>query len=159
TLVRQRELPAEYLARIVGTGLKMPRTRTTTGIQPRAFPGPGTTVGEQVTLPDGRVMEWNGTTWVQVGGGGGGTLVDPTTTLGDLLVRGTTAVQRLAAGANNQVLTVDTAAPLRVAWKAGGGTYVHTESAPDADWVIPHNLNFQYVSVLTVSDAGDWIIG
>jgi hypothetical protein len=33
--------------------------------QPRAFPGPGTTVGEKHTLPDGRVMIWDGSSWHQ----------------------------------------------------------------------------------------------
>ena len=52
-------------------------------------------------------------------------LVDPTTTLGDLIVRGSSGPTRLGVGANNYVLTADSTAPLGVAWKVatgGGGT-------------------------------------
>jgi hypothetical protein len=124
------------------------------------FP-PNPNVGDQVTLPDGRVFEWDGTRWNLVqGGGGGGALTDPTTTRGDLIVRGATAVTRLGVGSNDQVLTADSAATLGVAWKTGAAaaSYVHVESAPAEEWEIPHNLGFRYVSVQVVSDAGNLII-
>jgi hypothetical protein len=59
-----------------------------------------------------------------VGGGGGGGLTDPTTTKGDLLVRGTSAVDRLGVGSNGQVLTADAAQSLGVKWAtpSGGGS-------------------------------------
>lgn len=45
-------------------------------------------------------------------------LVDPTTTLGDLLVRSSTAVTRLALGTDGQVLTVDNTQPNHLRWDA-----------------------------------------
>lgn len=131
-------------------------------ISPRFPPSPN--VGDQFTTPDGRVFEWDGSAWILVAGGGGGALTDPTTTKGDLIVRPAalpTALARLPVGTNGQVLTADSTATQGVAWKAGGGTasYVHVESPAANAWVIAHNLDFKYVSVLTVSDTGDWIIG
>lgn len=119
-------------------------------------------VGDQVTLADGRVFEWDGVRWVLVsGGGGGGALTDPTTTKGDLIVRGASAITRLPVGSNDQVLTADSVATLGVAWKTGAAaaSYVHTESPAADEWVIPHNLNFQYVSVQIVNDSGNTVIG
>ena len=48
--------------------------------------------------------------------GGGGGMVDPTTTLGDVIVRGSAATSRLAVGTNGQVLTADSTQPLGVRW-------------------------------------------
>jgi hypothetical protein len=45
-------------------------------------------------------------------------LIDPTTALGDLLVRGATGVNRLAAGTDTYILTADSAQPLGVHWAA-----------------------------------------
>jgi hypothetical protein len=56
-------------------------------------------------------------TWTQVGGSTG--LTDPTTTKGDLLVRSSSAVARLAVGANNTVPVADSAQTLGVKWAAG----------------------------------------
>ena len=53
-------------------------------------------------------------------GGGSGGMVDPTTTLGDLIVRGSAAPVRLGVGANGQILTADSAAPLGLKWSAPG---------------------------------------
>lgn len=135
---------------------------TQTTIQPRAWPGPGSTVGEQHTMPDGRVFEWDGSIWVLVsGGGGGGGLTDPTTTKGDLIVRGASAITRLPVGANDQVLTADSTAALGVAWKTGAAaaSYTHVESPAADEWIIAHNLNFRYVNVQIVSDTGNTVIG
>lgn len=123
------------------------------------------TVGQQHTTPDGRVWEWDGNTWVLIsGGGGGGTLTDPTTTKGDLIVRPAVqpaALARLPVGTNDQVLTADSTTTSGLAWKAGGGggSYVHPQATAATQWVVPHNLGMQYVSVLTVSNTGNWIIG
>lgn len=127
--------------------------------QPRFFP-PNPNVGDQVTGPDGTVWEWNGTSWVRVEGGGGGPLTDPTTTLGDLIVRGSAAITRLGVGANNDVLTADSTAPLRVAWKTGAGaaSYTHTASVASATWIVPHNLGSRYVAVQLISDTGDTML-
>jgi hypothetical protein len=55
--------------------------------------------------------------------GTGSGLVDPTTTIGDLIVRGGTTVQRLGVGINGQVLTADSTQLLGVRWAAApGGT-------------------------------------
>lgn len=117
-------------------------------------------IGDQVTLPDGRVFEWNGTSWVLVGGGGGGPITDPTTTKGDLIVRGASAITRLPVGTNDQVLTADSTATLGVAWKTGAAaaSYVHTESPAADEWVIAHGLNFRYVNVQIVSDTGNTVL-
>ena len=48
--------------------------------------------------------------------GGGGGMTDPTTQLGDLIVRGTAATTRLAVGTNGQVLTADSTQPVGVRW-------------------------------------------
>jgi hypothetical protein len=62
-------------------------------------------------------------------GGGSGGMTDPTTAIGDLIVRGSTTLTtppgRLAAGTAGQVLTVDSAAPFGVKWATpttGGGS-------------------------------------
>src|SRR5262249_53005121 len=47
-----------------------------------------------------------------------GALADPTTLLGDLIVRGASALQRLPAGANGYVLMADSAQTLGVKWAA-----------------------------------------
>jgi len=66
--------------------------------------------------------------------GGAGGMVDPTTTLGDLMVRGASVVQRLGVGTNGQVLTADSTQPLGVKWAAaGGGGSPQTPWASDID--------------------------
>jgi len=57
--------------------------------------------------------------WVSTGGPGSG-LSDPTTTAGDLIVRGAAAVARLgvAGASTGWVLTVDTAQTLKMKWSA-----------------------------------------
>ncbi len=63
----------------------------------------------------------NPTWWQPVATGGG--LADPTTTLGDLIVRGASAPPtRLPVGANGLVLTADSAAPVGVKWATPIGT-------------------------------------
>ena len=141
----------------------MARTRARTGvpIQPFAWPGPGTTVGEQHTMPDGRVFEWDGANWVLVSGGGGGGFADPTTTLGDLIVRGATAPPtRLGVGANDQVLTADSTATLGITWKAGGGaaSFTHTQTTASDNWVLAHNLATLYPAIQIVGSTGNTIL-
>jgi hypothetical protein len=48
--------------------------------------------------------------------GATGVLADPTTTAGDLIVRGAAAIGRLGIGADAQVLTADSAQPQRMRW-------------------------------------------
>jgi hypothetical protein len=88
-----------------------------------SLPATGNTVNDAYTTtnPAGHMWVWNGTTWVDIGnmqGPPGPAGSDPTTTLGDLIVRGATAAQRLAVGTNNFVLTADSTQTLGVAWKA-----------------------------------------
>lgn len=66
-------------------------------------------------------VAYNGTTWTTISLGGSSS---PTTTEGDLIVRGTTVDTRLGVGTNNQVLTVDTAVPGKVKWVAPTLGYV-----------------------------------
>jgi hypothetical protein len=54
-------------------------------------------------------------------GGTGGGLTDPTQFVGDLIVRGSAAVQRLPVGLNGQVLTADSTQALGVKWAAATG--------------------------------------
>lgn len=57
---------------------------------------------------------------------GAGYLPDPTTTLGDLLVRGATAVVRLPVGTNGQMLVADsTVTATGVAWKTVDATTIN----------------------------------
>lgn len=45
-----------------------------------------------------------------------GVVTDPTTAAGDLIVHGASGLEALAAGANNQVLVVDTSLPAKLKW-------------------------------------------
>jgi hypothetical protein len=56
------------------------------------------------------------TYWEPVAG-----MTDPTTTLGDLIVRGSASIQRLGVGANTQVLMADSTQTLGVKWGASTG--------------------------------------
>lgn len=53
-----------------------------------------------------------------------GAVADPTTTIGDILVRGISSIARLGVGSNGQVLTADSTQPLGVHWATptGGGS-------------------------------------
>jgi len=71
------------------------------------------------------------------GGGGGPGLPDPTTTLGDLIVRGSANVTRLPAGNQGDVLTVDQSAWSGLAWRrppaAGTGDGIPNPWTEDVD--------------------------
>jgi hypothetical protein len=58
---------------------------------------------------------------VAAAGGGAGGMIDPTTTLGDLIIRGSATTVRLGVGANGQVLTADSTAGVGVKWAAPVG--------------------------------------
>ena len=81
-----------------------------------SVPDPGATAGATRYLREDA-------TWAIPAGSGGG-LTDPTTTLGDILVRGSAAVTRLGVGANGQALLADSMQPLGVRWGTvtGGGS-------------------------------------
>lgn len=81
-------------------------TPTSSGAAPKFKIGDGTT-------------PWN--TLLYQGGGGGGGMTDPTTTAGDLIVRGSTAPQRLAKGTDDQVLTMVGGMPAWANPTGGGG--------------------------------------
>ena len=72
------------------------------------------TTGNGVIFPDGTKQ----TTAITSTG-----MTDPTTTLGDLIVRGSAVTGRLGVGANNQVLTADSTAPVGVKWAAVPSVY------------------------------------
>src|SRR5262249_469843 len=52
---------------------------------------------------------------------GTGGMTDPTTTLGDIIVRGLSAPSRLAVGTNGQVLVADSTQPLGIKWATVSG--------------------------------------
>src|SRR4029077_12877124 len=85
--------------------------------------------------------------------GGSGGMVDPTTTLGDVMVRGAAAVQRLGVGTNGQVLTAGSASPLRVKWgtvAAGGSQTPWTSTIVGAGFALD---NVGKVGVATTVSA------
>jgi hypothetical protein len=63
----------------------------------------------------GMFLQWDGTHWVPAYPGNFG-MTDPTTTLGDLIVRGAVTITRLGVGTNGQVLTADSTQPLGLHW-------------------------------------------
>ena len=72
--------------------------------------GSGTSVGVVESIPNDRI---DVTVTSTVTGG----FIDPTTTVGDLMVRGLSApATRIAVGANGQVLTADSAQALGIKW-------------------------------------------
>jgi hypothetical protein len=80
--------------------------------------GANTTVGVADDSTNNRIN----VTVASTGGTGG--MVDPTTTLGDLIVRSLSATTRLAVGANGQVLTADSTQATGVKWAAVTGVSV-----------------------------------
>ena len=97
-------------------------------------PDPGATAGATRYLREDAIWA------VPLGGGGGGGLADPTTTLGDLLVRDVSAVNRFGIGTTGQVLTVDTTQPLLVKWAVVSASQVTNAvstqgSYPDPSWI------------------------
>jgi hypothetical protein len=79
-------------------------------------PDPGATLGATRYLREDA-------TWAVPAGAGGG-MTDPTTTLGDLIVRGSAATTRLGVGTNGQVLTADSTQTNGIKWAAPGSAPV-----------------------------------
>lgn len=77
----------------------------------------------------------------------------PTTTEGDLIVRGASADQRLAIGSTDQVLVVDTSVSGKVKW-AGIGIPQNSQSA---NYTIAATDNGKSIDHLTGAGAGDVI--
>lgn len=78
------------------------------------------------------------------------------TTVGDLLVgSGLAAVDRLAIGANGQVLTVDTAQPLKVRWltPTGGGSGGGIATTSDTLWVAASDAPAQFADAPYLCDG------
>lgn len=69
-----------------------------------------------ITVTDDAVNNRVNISVATTGGGSGGGMVDPTTTLGDLIVRGTSAVQNLPVGTDGYVLTCDSTIIPGVRW-------------------------------------------
>jgi hypothetical protein len=99
-----------------------------------------------ISLTDDSVHNWVEVDIATSGGTGGGGMVDPTTTVGDLIVRGTAAPNRLPVVSNQGwVLTVDSAQTLGVKWAAppglGAGTQTPWVSNIDAANYSLNNAN------------------
>jgi hypothetical protein len=100
--------------------------------------------GVALTITDDPTDNRINLTVASSGTGSGGGLVDPTTTKGDLIVRGATAPpQALSVGANGQVLTADNSQPLGMAWTTptGGGAGSQTPWQSDINAAL-WSLNF-----------------
>jgi len=92
--------------------------------------------GVALSIDDSQVNNWIDVTVSSSGTGSGGGMVDPTTTAGDLIVRGPSAPPtRLPVGTNGQVLTADSAQLLGVKWAtpAAGGAGSQTPWIGDVD--------------------------
>ena len=107
-------------------------------------PDPGATVGATRYLREDA-------TWAIPAGAGGG-LTDPTTTLGDLIVRGAAAPTRLGVGTNGQALLADSAAPLGVKWGtvSGGGS-----QTPWTSDILAANFNLNRVKGIGIGNLQD----
>lgn len=108
---------------------------------------------------NGQVLTWNSTTgqWEPATPATG--LADPTTTKGDLLARSSSAVSRLAVGADGQVLTADSAQALGVKWAApagGGSLTVQDENGTIATGVT--QLDFQGAGVTATAGTGEVVV-
>jgi hypothetical protein len=107
-----------------------------------------------IDISDDNTNNWATVQIASTGGGGG--MVDPTTSLGDLIVRGASAPQRLAVGTTNgQVLTVDSASALGVKWAApsGGGGGSQTPWTSDIDAANFKLQNVKAIGVNTTANA------
>jgi len=113
-----------------------------------AVPDPGASAGSTRYLRED--ASWS----VPAGGG----LSDPTTTLGDLLVRGSAAVQRLGVGTNGQVLTADSTQTLGVKW-AIAGTGSQTPWASDIDAASHKLTNASAIGIGTPSPSATLQVG
>lgn len=108
---------------------------------------------------DGDQLVWDAALGMWVPQAAGTALVDPTTTKGDLLVRGASALDRLAVGTDGWVLTADSTAADGVKWAAasggGGGSspsYLGTNSVGGSTEAM--TLGRMYAKKVTASAAG-----
>ena len=102
-------------------------------------PDPGATLGAT------RYLREDATWGVPAGAGGG--LTDPTTTKGDLIVRGSAATTRLGVGADGLALVADSTQPTGLKWAAvtgGGGSQTPWTS----------NINGAGFSLLNTGNVG-----
>jgi hypothetical protein len=112
------------------------------GTQPRRAINFISGAGVALSIQENTTNNWVDLTISSTGTGGGGGMVDPTTSVGDLIVRGATTVQRLPLNLDGQVLTIDKTQLLGVKWAApvGGGGGSQTPWIGDVD-AAGHNLN------------------
>jgi hypothetical protein len=97
-----------------------------------------------------------------------GAVVDPTIAIGDLLVRGTTAIGRLPLGANGQILTADNAVAGGVRWgtaPGGPGLPGGLTNGDIAQWksgawqIVPVGTTGQVLMVDTAGNGLRWGAG
>lgn len=81
------------------------------------------------SVSNGQVLAWSGpaAAWTAMAVGGG--IGDPTTTKGDLIVRGGSALDRLPVGTSGQVLVADATAATGVRWGSPDAARVRNSAA------------------------------
>lgn len=107
----------------------------------------GTTIAPLAKGTNGQILasdDVNGLTWIDAPTGGGtGTFDSPTTTKGDLIVRGETEDTRLPVGLEDTFLSPDPTSPTGLTWKSpivtGSGLTIKDEGI---DLVARPNINF-----------------
>lgn len=108
-----------------------------------------------ITTPaNNQVLTYSSATskWINSSSAGGG-LSDPTTTKGDLMVNDGSTVNRLAVGANGQVLTADSTASTGLKWATGGGAS-WLDDHPDKPPTSPNALDDEFTSSATLPGGG-----
>ncbi|HXA25613.1 MAG TPA: tail fiber domain-containing protein [Acetobacteraceae bacterium] len=109
------------------TGMSMFTNGTLTGVSSNLDLEAGANITITGTL-NGSVMQY-----VIASTGPSGGMSDPTTTKGDLIVRGSITTNRLGVGVDGQTLIADSTQPLGMRWGAGGGGGAQTPWTSNID--------------------------
>src|SRR5262252_3738740 len=132
-----------------------PMAASGTGHQAGIVPDPGATAGATRYLREDA-------TWAVPPTGTGGGLTDPTTTLGDLIVRGSAAPPtRLGVGANGQVLTADSSQSLGIKWTTPASAGAVTSVFGRTGAVVAQSADYSayYVPIARQVIAGSGLSG